>query len=218
MPIPPPGAALFKQYAERPKFELPPFRTTNKESYHACLSPMEALERYQLDARLAVVQLMRNLLADRVQAVADEARWNDGDEYGRTQFAIIPHWIWRTIKPEVESDFWLTGYLETYFPGEPYNSHRWAELFEVRFWPDGLPPPPPEEADTSRTSPLPEAEQRRFCELYLGTWKDAAYEGKALSAIRACYPDKAISRDPFFVIFRELRGPGKRGKPPNRGK
>jgi len=71
--------------------------------------------------------------------------------------------------------------------------------------------------DKSRTSPIAAAEIDRFVRLYLELWGDDAREMKALDAIRATYPDRSIGRDTFLARFRELRGPGKRGKPPIRG-
>lgn len=65
--------------------------------------------------------------------------------------------------------------------------------------------------------PLAGAEMERFVQLYLGIFADAAVEGKALDAVRACYPDHQIGRDAFFKKFREMRGPGKRGNPAFRG-
>jgi hypothetical protein len=57
------------------------------------------------------------------------------------------------------------------------------------------------------------AEIERFARLYLDIWGAAATEMKALAAIRCCYPEASIGRDTFLAKFRELRGPGKVGKP-----
>jgi hypothetical protein len=54
---------------------------------------------------------------------------------------------------------------------------------------------------------------RKFAQLYLSIWGDAAKEIPAWQAMKACYPDGIIGRDPFLKEFRELRGKGKRGNP-----
>lgn len=68
-----------------------------------------------------------------------------------------------------------------------------------------------------RLKPLAAGEMRRFAQLYIELWQNAAVEGKALTAVRATYPNNSIGRDAFYKIFRELRGPGKRGNPAFRG-
>jgi len=73
------------------------------------------------------------------------------------------------------------------------------------------------EARKTEKAPLAMGEMRRFAELYLSIWEGSAVEGKALEAIRATYPENSIGRDAFFKIFREIRGPGKRGNPAFRG-
>jgi hypothetical protein len=75
--------------------------------------------------------------------------------------------------------------------------------------------PGPEPAPAK--TPIPAAEMERFARLYLELWGVAAVEAKALVAIRACYPDHNIGRDPFYKKFREIRGPGMRGNPAFRG-
>lgn len=73
-------------------------------------------------------------------------------------------------------------------------------------------------APESKPRPLAVAEMERFATLYVGIYDSAAVEGNALTAIRACFPNNSIGRDAFFKIFREIRGPGKRGNPAFRGK
>lgn len=77
--------------------------------------------------------------------------------------------------------------------------------------------PAEQKPPTEQKSMLAVAEMDRFAQVYLEIFGAAAVEGKALSAVRACYPDHQIGRDAFFKIFRELRGPGKRGNPAFRG-
>jgi hypothetical protein len=132
-------ASFYKTYADQPKFELPPFQCTGESEYKLCLSPRQALARYDLSPSLAMLQLNRELLANLVQAVALKALWNDTDQHGTSLYAVVPYWVWRKVTLKEDSDFWDTGFLETHFPGEDYNYQRWAQLFGVRFWPDGLP-------------------------------------------------------------------------------
>lgn len=78
------------------------------------------------------------------------------------------------------------------------------------------------EADTeasksARTRHIGTGEMRKFAKLYLEIWGTAAKEITAWEAMKACYPDGIIGRDPFLKEFRELRGPGKRGNPAIRG-
>lgn len=74
-----------------------------------------------------------------------------------------------------------------------------------------------QDVTSQERKPIAPAEMKRFAQLYLEIWGEQAREGKALEAIRACYPEAGIGRDPFYTNFRELRGPGRRGKPPIRG-
>ena len=77
--------------------------------------------------------------------------------------------------------------------------------------------PEPEAAEPGRTRNISTAEMRRFAQLYLQIWGDAAKEIPAWQAMKACYPNGIIGRDPFLKQFREFRGPGKRGNPSIRG-
>jgi hypothetical protein len=71
----------------------------------------------------------------------------------------------------------------------------------------------PAATDQQSAGKISAAEIERFARLYLEIWGAAATEMKALAAIRCCYPDASIGRDTFLAKFRELRGPGKVGKP-----
>lgn len=78
-------------------------------------------------------------------------------------------------------------------------------------------PHEPEAPDPKRTRPIGTGEMRKFAKLYLEIWGAGAKEIPAWQAMKACYPDGIIGRDPFLKEFRELRGPGRRGNPAIRG-
>jgi len=88
-------------------------------------------------------------------------------------------------------------YLQTLAPGSPADS--------------GAPNSP------DNRKPLPEAEQRRFCEVFVAVHgAEAATESFARRAIGAMYPDNSVSRDGFRELLRsirELKGEIRKGRP-----
>lgn len=171
-----------------------------------------------------MTQLIRELAVEKVQAICELLIFKNDEPEQRATFMLAPSWIWRTAPPKPGDDFWDTEYIEASIPSENGYTYsaQWLKMFGVRFWPGGLPGGMPLDDEpnggeaTLQRKPLGEAERRRFCELYLSLWGEAATEAKALQAAKAAYPDSLVSRDPFNATFRDIRGPTKRGKKPLR--
>ena len=172
-----------------------------------------------------MTQLVRELAVEKVQAICDLVVFKNEGPEERANFMLVPSWVWRSAPPKPTDDFWETGYFETLLPspnGYVYAS-QYLKMFGVGFWPGTLPggeaPIASDEIEATEGSkkPLPEAERRRFCELYVGIWGDSATETKALAAAKAAYPEFMVARDPFNSTLREIRGPVRPGKKPSRG-
>ena len=116
-----------------------------------------------------------------------------------------------------------TGYLDVWVPStiRSYSvelSGR-IRLYGVRFWPDGdafKAMPHGEEAQTEISDakpPISDADLTRWFEVFSKV-HEVSTEDMALRSAQAMYLDKNVSRQKI----RDLRGPQKRGKPPNRDK
>lgn len=205
--------------------------TPTPAEFEHWVKPGEALERFHpagdvaerkraIIRRLATGRLLAGGYGDTKLVVILAARWRDWHVSDASLWTIGDVTFSRGGRPLGGPVLFVDG--AEYNPPEPEES---VTFTEVRFDPDTLghefssaaaaaaaASPEPEEHGGS--GKIASAEVERFVTLYLEIWGTAATEMKALAAIRACYPDASIGRDSFLAKFRELRGPGKVGKPP----
>lgn len=144
-PSPPAGGdavlnALMTGLSPNEPAEIPPFRFAELVEYEASVAPKIALKSFPYEVELANRQLHRELIVGRVVAIAHEAIWSEGTQTMRAGLLVVPTWVWR-YEPKTDADFWDTGYLECSLPmkGYGFDSSRWIKLYDVRFWPEGLP-------------------------------------------------------------------------------
>jgi hypothetical protein len=186
--------------------------------------------RRWIASRLATGELKAS-----ARLIISETRYEATNE----AYALVPKIAWSDWSSAArQGDEWDTGDCTLVIRGG-YSESVVLLCREIRFDPEpfarfagevgalgleareqGTEPTPTNETSTSKLPKLPqlaEAEARRFARLYLEIWSESAVETKALTAARACYPANSIGRDWFYAIFRELRGPGKRGNPAFRG-
>ena len=176
--------------------------------------------------------IYRRLASGQIRAVAANISYGPQSETGGPTTIATKFWNepWRRL----DEDFWETGDI-TFTDANPLmpvisvgNSRglkppQRVSLFDVRFDPAAFPRAGDErtdvdESDIAPLKPLAEAEARRFLQVYLMVHGNGVAEAQALSALRAAFLKHSVSRDWFRAILRELRGPGKPGKPPTRGK
>jgi hypothetical protein len=170
--------------------------------------------------------LMARLKSGQVVAVARTGQ-PTADQDELSPFVPVPANRWRQWDDDGNDDFWDSGDATFHVPGPAgYGINHIYRYFEIRFDPNSFegkipktrPPddPPSEpavEAEPIRTKHIGTGEMAKFAKLYLEIWGEAAKEIPAWRAMKACYPDGIIGRDPFLKEFRELRGAGKRGNP-----
>lgn len=199
------------------------------DGFEDWLTPAQALDLLPLDewgSGHCIDAIITNLKIGALRAVARHGLLATGDP--RTvEFHQIPAGYWDDgLWVRGSEALWVTGqvsfhrgsklgellghhheeWIEHVFSGVRFDPIGFASTFSLDVAGAGRPV-------TETRRPIAAAEMERFARLYLDLWGEAATEMKALSAIRACYPDAVIGRDAFLSIFRELRGPGKVGKP-----
>lgn len=136
---------------------------------------------------------------------------------------LVPPKVWGlAFSGNPRPDFWLHGNL-TYSTGMGYSisTHNWMALTAVRFEPDGverlahsLGVPNAEDGAPPKSSAkrLPDAEAERVSRLILDIWGKGVTEARAVQLAQVISPEHKVSRDPFLVVFRAIRGDKKRGK------
>lgn len=119
---------------------IPDFRFTEQAEFDASLAPRDALVRFRYAVPVAITQLFRELQFARIVAIADQAIVTRDGQTSIFHLVVVPTWVWSRELGEQE-DFWDTGYLERGLPnrGLDINANRWIRLFDIRFWPEGLP-------------------------------------------------------------------------------
>ncbi len=101
---------------------------------------------------------------------------------------------------------------------------REDRFFNIRFDPSsfsgGEPPPLPQEDEEKVASPaigrdreISTDEANRFSKAVIAGWPEAT-ETFAHTKALAFFPDSKVTREWFLGIFRLIRGPKNRGKPP----
>ncbi|OCC24150.1 hypothetical protein MB02_07720 [Croceicoccus estronivorus] len=203
--------------------------------FQTWLTPAQALESLAgkwPDAEIRKRWIYRRLASGQIVSIAATFSHNRQVSTGEPT-AIRPE-FWADPWRQLDADFWETGDItitdEEPFVGvmilpdtTPMRPTNRMELFDVRFDPTAFPEVPVANSDDvvdptgTDLPPLPTAETKRYLTVYLEAFGEQVTEGKALTATRAAYPKNSISREQFRELLRELRGPGKRGKPPIRG-
>jgi hypothetical protein len=206
--------------------------TISPEQYARWITPSDAIELLPEDwGRGKIVDaLTRELENGGIRSAARRGLIRSEGAETVLTYCLIDKIFWSERRWSIGTeDLWLTGQLSFHQGISPAwsilrkGSNPWVEhsFSGVRFHPEDLSDAFSVETISKNQplgQPIAPAELKRFVELYLGIWGDASTEGKALDAARACYREKSIGRDPFREVFRELRGPGKPGKPASRGK
>jgi len=121
-------------------------RVVEQEIYDVCLKPRAALATFQFGIELAIKQLRREIDANRVVAIADEAFWQEPTESGSARFLIVPVWAWPYSDMKPSDDFWDTGFMQRSFaniPGTVSGYNDGIKFYDVRFHPNGLKVPDP---------------------------------------------------------------------------
>lgn len=134
--------SIAASYASKEPVELPPFEYADQADFDVCLRPRAALNTFPYLLPIAITQLQRELAVRRIVAIADQVIWQDNSQTRQAHLLIVPAWVWN-IELRMEDDFWDTGYLERLLPVKGYgiDASRWIKLYDVRFWPEGLPNP-----------------------------------------------------------------------------
>lgn len=176
---------------ERAKRDAEPYRvpslvSTTDENYGLCISPSDALATFKLSTdALAVTQLHREIRSGRVQAVCHEAITFLNGIKERFEHVVIGDWLWHLETPELESDFWETGYFRVLIPKTIGRSNYQGdiEFFGVRFRPDGLPggvenpiSPSGAKSTSDQLPPLPSAEAERLARAIIEIWGNEVTE------------------------------------------
>ncbi|AVA13591.1 hypothetical protein C3E99_06810 [Sphingopyxis sp. MG] len=139
-------------------------------------------------------------------------------EYGK-----LGAFLWKTnSEPKEYENFWKSGTHTLTRPIDPYRTdNRYPiECFGIRLDPAGIDTilrdsgastdgEPREQKPPS--SPLSDAEARRFAAAIVAGWPEASQDW-AHEKAQLFFPDKSISRDNFRVIFRAIQGPKTPGK------
>lgn len=189
------------------------------------LKPCDALERLPADwgRGHSINAVLTNLKVGMIQAWTRAGRLTTADGLKHVSFHAIPAIYWDELSwtngPEA---LWVTGQVSFHIGRRTKGAEPgdWIEhiFTDVRFDPGQFTAAFDLETtvDSSvlaNAAPLSVAETRRFLTVYLDVFGTEVVEAKALSALRACYPEHSIPRDQFREILRELRGPGSIGKP-----
>lgn len=190
--------------------------------------PANWTERQRCDA---ILHRMKNgsllVVARSFVGIDAEGRKSQG-------FTILEPAMWSDPWRPRDRDFWTTGDIEfdndpgidimyrvnlydeprhdgptivVYFSDVRLHPESFERAFEGQLVEEG------EDESGEAGTPLAAAELERFVRAYLAAFGESATEMKALTAIRASYSDHSIGRDVFLAKFRELRGPGRVGKP-----
>jgi hypothetical protein len=204
--------------------------------FESWLTPAQALALRPSGRELEAHKrwICRRLASGQIRAVA--ANFSDAIQSQAGGPTTIATKLWSEPWRKLDGDFWETGDI-TFTDALPLmpvisvgNSRglkptQRINLFDVRLDPAAFPQSGDErtdveegESDAGPLTPLAEAEAKRFLRVYLAVFGNGVAEAQALTAIRASFPEHTVSRDRFREILRELRGPGKLGKPPTRGK
>lgn len=205
--------------------------------FSSWLTPGDALEILnELGSDVAAREIYRRLKVGFIRA-AGEASWREGskDEY-RYGLRVQKEW-WEGVDfiTAAYSDFWKIGGLTFKIVRSATHYTRIYEFFDIRFEPDGIylipgaaaPPPgsPLAGQQTEPTTPLTkrggrlsDSEMDKFSHIFLGVHGESGTEEQVVRAVRAIFPEHDIPRDHFLSIFREIRGPKKRGRPRGSGK
>lgn len=119
---------------------IPKIEYAVREQFDACLRPREALARFPFTTELAIVQIFRELNVRRVVAIADQIILRQGAQTTVHPIALVPTWVWNR-EIDAINDFWDTGYYLRGLPSRDFSidAGRSIEIFDIRFWPDGLP-------------------------------------------------------------------------------
>lgn len=136
-------------------------------------------------------------------------------EYGtrRERFVQADLRWWKACGDYGEEHFWKVG-DETFYGGN--LEHR---FLDIRFHPHWYKPqhvetlaPTRGEQRVANPPPLSKAEAERFCRAMVTEWGDEVTQDWAYAKATLFFPDKKVTRDPFRLILRSIRGPTKRGK------
>lgn len=201
---------------------LPPFAkifaSSFEEVHSKFLVPIEMAKSLNLSSHnVAVTQIHRELKSGRLKALCEEVHIAVGDVRGRPKWVELDPWIWKLSAPNVDADFWETGYFQIEVPATAggTGSQGSFELFGVRFGWAQTRSEPGEKAEDSQSpqqTPLPKAEAERVAKAILELWANAVTETRAFQLARGMCPDHKVSRDPFLETFRAIRGVKKPGK------
>lgn len=209
--------------------------------FERLMKPADALARLPADWSIGTKRdaIMRRLGDGSIPAIAKSCVIRDRDGSRRYDFAVLEPRMWAEPWNASGRDFWQLGDVSfddlpppqlvyVFSLDDPPEGERpvvIASFKDVRIDPDSFArefagylaaddaQDKAGEIGPPRGTPIAAAEMERFVRLYLDLWGEGAREIKALEAIRAAYPGSSIGRDVFLAKFRELRGPGKVGKP-----
>lgn len=151
------------------------FPEISREEYARFLDPMAMLKEMPF-GMANMLQLGRELRAERYGSAADEVHWAAGGFTGREKLSRLPKWLWAIAMPDVNSDFWQTGYLEAWIPdkgGYPIpGSGNWLRLYGVRFWAPFLERTVAAEPDVLTATAVPSAISSRAGRPRKEFWED----------------------------------------------
>ena len=202
------------------------------EAFAGWWTPKRALAHVATanEPTVAVGLIVHRASIGRVRAAAEQIVYPVGDERDAFDMAGIPASWWGYVGDVLRDPagpFWTATVGELTVNPDDGVDVRPHHFSGVRFESSGITALTDSSsaevvpsADTRKL--LPEAEQRRFCELLVSIHSvEAATESFARRALAAMYPDYSVSRDAFRDLLRsirELNGQVPRGRPRVAGK